>query len=292
MSTITMKQFLEAGVHFGHQTKRWNPKMRRYIFDARNGIYIIDLQKTLRLFREARDFVRDLTSRGESVLFVGTKKQAQDVIADESVRCGMFFMNQRWLGGTLTNFATVSAGIQRLKKYEEEKEAGYADMKKKEVSRRERKLSKLQKYLGGVHEMDKLPGAIFVIDVRKERIAVHEANRLGIPVIAMVDTNCDPDGIDYIIPSNDDAIRAITLITSKIADAAIEGSTVYAEKRAAETAEEASRTAEAEKAAAAAAEAMSSAGEAETEKKAASAAGPKDVEKSENAGPASEEEGK
>jgi small subunit ribosomal protein S2 len=256
-----MKQFLEAGVHFGHQTKRWNPKMRRYIFDARNGIYIIDLQKTLRLFIEARDFVRDLTSKGGSVLFVGTKKQAQDIIADESVRCGMYFMNQRWLGGTLTNFTTISGGIQRLKRFEEEKEAGYTDKKKKEISRQERKLAKLQKYLGGVHEMDKLPGAIFVIDVRKERIAVHEANRLGIPVIAMVDTNCDPDGIDYVIPSNDDAIRAITLITSKIADAAIEGSAIYAEKRAAETAEETSRAAAAEKAAAAAAEAMSSSGE-------------------------------
>jgi small subunit ribosomal protein S2 len=261
MSTITMKQFLEAGVHFGHQTKRWNPKMRRYIFDARNGIYIIDLQKTLRLFREARDFVRDLTAKGGTVLFVGTKKQAQDIIADESVRCGMFFMNQRWLGGTLTNFTTISGGIQRLKRFEEEKEAGYTDKKKKEISRQERKLAKLQKYLGGVHEMDKLPGAIFVIDVRKERIAVHEANRLGIPVIAMVDTNCDPDGVNYVIPSNDDAIRAITLITSKIADAAIEGSTIHAEKRAAETAEETSRAAAAEKAAAAAAEAMSPAGE-------------------------------
>jgi small subunit ribosomal protein S2 len=270
-----MKQFLEAGVHFGHQTKRWNPKMRRYIFDARNGIYIIDLQKTLRLFLKARDFVRDLTARGETVLFVGTKKQAQDIIAEESVRCGMFFMNQRWLGGTLTNFVTISEGIQRLKRFEEEKEAGYTDMKKKEVSRQERKLFKLQKYLGGVRDMDKLPGALFVIDVRKERIAVHEANRLKIPVIAMVDTNCDPDGIDYIIPSNDDAIRAITLITSKIADASIEGSAVHAEKRAAETAEETRRTAEAEKAAAAAAEAMGTAGEAGAAEKPAPASAPK-----------------
>lgn len=275
MSTITMKQFLEAGVHFGHQTKRWNPKMRRYIFDARNGIYIIDLQKTLRLFLKARDFVRDLTAKGETVLFVGTKKQAQDIIAEESVRCGMFFMNQRWLGGTLTNFVTISEGIQRLKRFEEEKEAGYTDMKKKEVSRQERKLFKLQKYLGGVRDMDKLPGALFVIDVRKERIAVHEANRLKIPVIAMVDTNCDPDGIDYIIPSNDDAIRAITLITSKIADASIEGSAVHAEKRAAETAEETRRTAEAEKAAAAAAEAMGTAGEAGAAEKPAPASAPK-----------------
>lgn len=263
MSAITMKQLLEAGVHFGHQTKRWNPKMRKYIFDARNGIYIIDLQKTLRFFQEAFDFIKDLTAKGESVIFVGTKKQAQDVVSDEAARCSMFFVNQRWLGGTLTNFVTIHQGIQRLKRYEEEKAAGYQDMKKKEVSRRERQLFKLQKYLGGVQGMDRPPGAIFVVDTKKERIAVHEANRLGVPVIAMVDTNCDPDGIDYIIPSNDDAIRAIKLITSRIADAAIEGSHIYAEKKAAETEEEAKRTAEAEKAAAVAAEAT---GEAAQEK--------------------------
>jgi small subunit ribosomal protein S2 len=255
MSAITMKQLLEAGVHFGHQTKRWNPKMKKYIFDARNGIYIIDLQKTLKLVLDAYEFVRELTSKGDAVLFVGTKKQAQDIVADEAERSGMFFMNQRWLGGTLTNFVTIQQGIQRLKRFEEEKEAGYTDMKKKEVSRRERELSKLQKYLGGVQSMGKLPGAIFVVDTKKERIAVHEANRLGIPVIAMVDTNCDPVGIDFVIPSNDDAIRAIKLITSKVAEAALEGSQVYAEKKAAEEREEEQqKAAEAEAAAKAEAE--------------------------------------
>lgn len=256
MSSISMKQLLEAGVHFGHQTKRWNPKMRPYIFDARNGIYIIDLQKTLKLFRQACDFVQELASRGESVLFVGTKKQAQDVVAEEAERSEMFFVNQRWLGGTLTNFATISGGIKRLKTYEEEKEAGNPNMKKKEIAKRERELAKLHKYFGGVQEMDKLPGAIFIVDTKKERIAVHEANRLNIPVIAMVDTNCDPDGIDYIIPSNDDAIRAIRLVSSKVADSVIEGTGIYAQKRSAEAEKEAERSAEAEKAAAAAAEAM------------------------------------
>jgi small subunit ribosomal protein S2 len=259
-----MKQLLEAGVHFGHQTKRWNPKMKKYIFDARNGIYIIDLQKTLRLFREAYDFVRELAARGESVLFVGTKKQAQDIVSDEAVRSGMFFVNQRWLGGTLTNYVTINQGIQRLKKYEDEKAEGNPSMSKKEVSRRERELSKLQKYLGGFQGMERLPGAIFVVDTKKEKIAVHEANRLGIPVIAMVDTNCDPKGIDYVIPSNDDAIRAIKLITSTIAEAAIEGHHVYAEKKAAETEEEEQRAAEAEKAAAAAAAEVAAAGKKET----------------------------
>jgi small subunit ribosomal protein S2 len=245
-----MKQLLEAGVHFGHQTKRWNPKMKKYIFDARNGIYIIDLQKTLKLFLEAYEFTREIASKGDSVLFVGTKKQAQDIVADEAERSGMFFVNQRWLGGTLTNFITIQQSIQRLKRYEEEKESGYSEMKKKEVSRRERELAKLQKYLGGVQGMSKLPGAVFVVDTKKERIAVHEANRLGIPVIAMVDTNCDPAGIDFVIPSNDDAIRAIKLITSKIAEAAMEGGQTYAEKKAAEEEEEARRKAEETEAAA------------------------------------------
>jgi small subunit ribosomal protein S2 len=212
--------------------------MKKYIFDSRNGIYIIDLQKTLKLFLDAHKFVIELTSKGDAVLFVGTKKQAQDIVADEAERSGMFFVNQRWLGGTLTNFVTIQQSIQRLKRFEGEKEAGYTDMKKKEVSRRERQLAKLHKYLGGVQGMGKLPGAIFVVDTKKEGIAVHEANRLGIPVIAMVDTNCDPTGIDYVIPSNDDAIRAIKLITSKVAEAALEGSQVYAEKKAAEEKEE------------------------------------------------------
>jgi len=269
-----MKQLLEAGVHFGHQTKRWNPKMKKYIFDARNGIYIIDLQKTLKLFLEAYDFTRELVAKGEAVLFVGTKKQAQDIVADEAERSAMFFMNQRWLGGTLTNFVTIQQGIQRLKKYEEEKESGYTDMKKKEVSRRERKLAKLQKYLGGVQGMSKLPGAVFVVDTRKERIAVHEANRLGIPVIAMVDTNCDPEGIDFVIPSNDDAIRAIKLITAKIAEAAIEGGQVYAEKKAAEEEEEVRQKAvEAEAAARAEAEQKGDAPEVGSGRKPAAPAG-------------------
>jgi small subunit ribosomal protein S2 len=268
-----MKQLLEAGVHFGHQTKRWNPKMKKYIFDARNGIYIIDLQKTLKLFLEAYEFTSTLTAKGDSVLFVGTKKQAQDIVADEAERSGMFFMNQRWLGGTLTNFITIQQSIQRLKKYEEEKEAGYTDMKKKEVSRRERELAKLQKYLGGVQEMSKLPGAIFVVDTKKERIAVHEANRLGIPVIAMVDTNCDPAGIDYVIPSNDDAIRAIKLITSQIAEAAMEGSQVHTEKKAAEEEEEARQKAtQAEEVAKAEAEQKGEAVEKSAEKKSAAPA--------------------
>jgi len=244
-----MKQLLEAGVHFGHQTKRWNPKMKPYIFDARNGIYIIDLQKTMKLFREAADFVHDLAAKGNSVLFVGTKKQAQDIVADEAERCGGFFVNQRWLGGTLTNFVTIQASIKRLKKYEEEKAEGYVSMNKKEVSRRERELTKLQKYLGGMQKMERLPGAVFVIDTKKEKIAVHEANRLGIPVIAMLDTNCDPAGIDYVIPSNDDAIRAIKLVTSKISEAAVEGGQVYSEKQAAEKDAEEERAAEAAKAA-------------------------------------------
>jgi len=238
MSAVTMKQLLEAGVHFGHQTKRWNPRMKQYIFDARNGIYIIDLQQTMRLFRQACDYVRDIATKGKSVLFVGTKKQAQDVVVDEAMRSNMFYVNQRWLGGTLTNFVTIQQGIERLKKYEEEKAEGYVGLNKKEVSRRERELAKLQKYLGGVKGMTDLPGAVFVIDTRKERIAVHEANRLGIPVIAMVDTNCDPGGIDFVIPSNDDAIRAIKLITGAIAEAAVEGAQAWSEKRASEETKE------------------------------------------------------
>ncbi len=246
MSNITMKQLLEAGVQFGHQTKRWNPKMKKYIFDARNGIYIIDLQKTLQLFREACEFVKNLVAEGEAVVYIGTKKQAQDVITEEAERGGMFYVNQRWLGGTLTNFSTIHLGIVRLKKYEEIKEQGFPAMKKKEVSRIERELFKLQKYFGGVRGMDRRPGAIFVVDTKKERIAVHEANRLGIPVIGVVDTNSDPDGIDYIIPSNDDAIRAIKLVASRITDAVLEGSQIYQAKKEAEAQEEAKRAAEAE----------------------------------------------
>jgi small subunit ribosomal protein S2 len=225
---ITMRQLLEAGVHFGHQTKRWNPKMKPYIFGARNGIYIIDLQKTVNLARSAFRFVSEVTSRGGSVLFVGTKKQAQDVIQEEARRAGQFFVTSRWLGGTLTNFKTIKQGIDRLKALEKMAEDGtFERLPKKEVAALEREREKLEKNLGGVKEMAKLPKCIFVIDPKKEHIAVHEANRLGIPVIGVVDTNCDPDGIDFVIPGNDDAIRSIKLFTSKVADACIEGGARY-----------------------------------------------------------------
>ncbi len=224
MSTVTMKQLLEAGVHFGHQTKRWNPKMKEYIFGSRNGIYIIDLQKTVRLFKEAYKFVADTASRGEHILFVGTKKQAQDSIAEEAQRAGMFYVNQRWLGGTLTNFRTIKKNIERLKKLEKMKEDGTFDaLPKKEVLHLEKDRAKMEKTLGGIKDMTKLPGGVFIVDPRKEGIAVKEARKLGIPIVAIVDTNCDPDEVDFIIPGNDDAIRAIRLISSKIAEACLEG---------------------------------------------------------------------
>ena len=224
MSTVTMKQLLEAGVHFGHQTKRWNPKMKEYIFGSRNGIYIIDLQKTVRLFKEAYKFVVDTCSKKGNILFVGTKKQAQDSIMEEAKRAGMFFINQRWLGGTLTNFRTIKKNIERLKKLESMKEDGsFEALPKKEVIQLEKERAKMEKTLGGIKEMGKLPDGIFIVDPRKERIAVHEARKLGIPIVSIVDSNCDPDEIDYIIPGNDDAIRAIRLISSKIADACLEG---------------------------------------------------------------------
>ncbi|MBI4640064.1 MAG: 30S ribosomal protein S2 [Candidatus Tectomicrobia bacterium] len=224
MAVITMNQLLEAGCHFGHQTKRWNPKMKRYIFEARNGVHIIDLQKTLLQFREAYEFVRALSSSGGAVLFVGTKKQAQEPVAEESQRCGMFYVNRRWLGGMLTNFATIRKSIMRLRELDEMNEThGYAVLPKKEVMRLEKERVRLEKFLGGIQGMDKVPDALFVIDPKKERIAVSEANKLGIPVIAIVDTNCDPDHINYVIPGNDDAIRSIKLVLSKIADAVIEG---------------------------------------------------------------------
>ena len=223
-TAITMKQLLEAGVHFGHQTKRWNPKMKPYIFGARNGIYIIDLQKTVGLARSAFRFVSDAVARGGNVLFVGTKKQAQDAIREEATRSGMFHVTNRWLGGTLTNFKTIKTGIDRLKTIEKMKADGtYERLPKKEVASLEREREKLEKNLGGIKEMLRLPVAIFVIDTRKEHIAVHEANRLGVPVVAVVDTNCDPEGIDYVIPGNDDAIRSIRLFTGKVAEACIEG---------------------------------------------------------------------
>ena len=224
MSTVTMKQLLEAGVHFGHQTKRWNPKMKEYIFGSRNGIYIIDLQKTVRLFKEAYKFVVDIASKGEHVLFVGTKKQAQDSISEEAQRAGMFYVNHRWLGGTLTNFRTIKKNVERLKKIEKMKEDGtFEALPKKEVLGLEKERDKMQKTLGGIKNMGKLPGGLFIVDPRKEGIAVREARKLGIPIVAIVDTNCDPDEVDFIIPGNDDAIRAIRLISSKVAEACLEG---------------------------------------------------------------------
>ena len=221
---VAMKQLLEAGVHFGHQTRRWNPKMRPYIFMERNGIYIIDLQKTVRLLDEAYNFVRELVAQGGRILFVGTKKQARDAIAEEATRCGEFYINERWLGGTLTNFVTIRKRIDRLVELEQmEAEGHFERLPKKEVARLLREKAKLQKYLGGIKGMKDLPDAIYVVDPRKEKIAVTEARKLGIPVVAIVDTNCDPEEIDYVIPGNDDAIRAVRLITSKIADAVLEG---------------------------------------------------------------------
>jgi len=227
-TTISIRQMLEAGVHFGHQTKRWNPKMKPYIFGARNGIYIIDLQKTVHLARTAFRFVRDVASRGGSVLFVGTKRQAQEVIQEEARRSGQYWVTTRWLGGTLTNFKTIKQGIDRLKSLEKMAEDGtYERLPKKEVARLEREREKLEKNLGGIKEMTHLPGCVFIVDPKKEQIAVHEAARLGIPVIGVVDTNCDPQGVDYVIPANDDAIRSIRLFTSRIAEAAIEGAAFY-----------------------------------------------------------------
>ena len=223
-TAISMKQLLEAGVHFGHQTKRWNPKMKPYIFGARNGIYIIDLQKTVTLARSAFRFVSDAVARGGTVLFVGTKKQAQDVIREEAGRSGMFHVTNRWLGGTLTNFKTIKTGIDRLKTIEKMQQDGtYERLPKKEVAQLEREREKLEQNIGGIKEMSRLPAALFVIDTKKEYIAVHEANRLGIPVVAVVDTNCDPEGIDYVIPGNDDAIRSIKLFTGKVAESCVEG---------------------------------------------------------------------
>jgi small subunit ribosomal protein S2 len=225
MADIRLKTLLEAGVHFGHQTSRWNPKMKPYIFGARNGIYIIDLQQTVKLFREAYEFVRDLAGQGGTVLFVGTKKQAQDTIRDEAERCGMFYVNSRWLGGTLTNFQTIKQSIERLKKLEEMLgDSAIAEaLTKKEMLQMRREADKLMHSLGGIKGMRKLPDLVFVIDPQTEGIGVHEANKLGIPLVAVVDTNCDPDMIDYKIPGNDDAIRAIRLFCSAIADAVIEG---------------------------------------------------------------------
>jgi small subunit ribosomal protein S2 len=228
MSNITMKELLEAGVHFGHETKRWDPKMKPYIFGARNGIYIIDLQKTVQLLKEAYDFVRDIASKGEYVLFVGTKKQAQESIYEESNRCNMFYVNHRWLGGMLTNFQTIKRSIDRLNKLEAMKnEEIYNLLPKKEILELEKERNKLERTLGGIKNMDRLPGTIFVVDPKKEKIAVREARKIGIPSIGIVDTNCNPEEVDYVIPGNDDAIRAIRLFAAKIADATIEGRQLY-----------------------------------------------------------------
>ncbi len=224
MSVISMKQLLEAGVHFGHQTRRWNPKMAPYIFTERNGIYIIDLQKTVRKLEEAYMFVRELSAEGKEVLFVGTKKQAQDSIREEAVRAGAHFVNARWLGGMLTNFRTIRGRIARLSQLKAMEEDGTFDLlPKKEVVKLNHEIEKLEKFLGGIKEMKKLPGALFIVDPRKEKIAVSGAKKLGIPVVAIVDTNCNPDEVDYVIPGNDDAIRAVKLIASCMADAIIEG---------------------------------------------------------------------
>ena len=224
MAVISMKQLLEAGVHFGHQTRRWNPKMAAYIFTERNGIYIIDLQKTVKKLEEAYFFVRDTAAAGESILFVGTKKQAQDAIKEEAERCGQFYVNERWLGGMLTNFKTMRTRINRLNQLKKMQEDGTFDLlPKKEVIKLQLEIAKLEKYLGGVKEMKKLPGAMFVVDPRKEKNAIAEAKKLSIPVVAIVDTNCDPDEVDYVIPGNDDAIRAIKLISQTMANAVLEG---------------------------------------------------------------------
>jgi small subunit ribosomal protein S2 len=223
VAVISMKQLLEAGVHFGHQTRRWNPKMAQFIFTERNGIYIIDLQKTVKKVDEAYNYARSVIENGGTILFVGTKKQAQDAIKEEAERCGMFFVAQRWLGGTLTNFKTIRSRIDRLRKIEQmEKDGSFESLPKKEVLDLQKEHDRLEKFLGGIRNMNKLPGAVFIVDPRKERIAVAEAIKLQIPIIGIVDTNCDPDEIDYVIPGNDDAIRAVKLLAGKIADAVLE----------------------------------------------------------------------
>ncbi|MBW1740729.1 MAG: 30S ribosomal protein S2 [Deltaproteobacteria bacterium] len=248
MSYVTMKELLEAGVHFGHQTRRWNPKMKPYIFGARNGIYIIDLQQTVRMFKTAYEFVVDTVASGESILFVGTKKQARDSIYEEANRCEMFYVHNRWLGGMLTNFQTIKKGIERLKHLT----AIFADgsinrFPKKEILKLEKERIKLENNLGGIRDMERLPGAVFIVDPKNENIAVRESRRLGIPIVAIVDSNCNPDEIDYIIPGNDDAIRAIRLMTSRIADACIKGRERMEERLQAEADKEAVETGDVER---------------------------------------------
>ena len=245
MAIISMKQLLEAGVHFGHQTRRWNPKMAPYIFTERNGIYIIDLQKTVKKVEECYNFLRDVAARGENILFVGTKKQAQEAMREEALRCNMFYVNERWLGGMLTNFKTIQTRINRLRKLEAMEADGTFDvLPKKEVIGLRLEMEKLTKYLGGIKDMKKLPGALFIVDPRKENIAVLEARKLNIPIVATVDTNCDPDVIDHVIPANDDAIRAVKLLTAKMADAVLEGRHGMQMEEAAEAEEVAAEDAE------------------------------------------------
>ena len=245
MAIISMKQLLEAGVHFGHQTRRWNPKMAPYIFTERNGIYIIVLQKTVKKVEECYNFLRDVAARGENILFVGTKKQAQEAMREEALRCNMFYVNERWLGGMLTNFKTIQTRINRLRKLEAMEADGTFDvLPKKEVIGLRLEMEKLTKYLGGIKDMKKLPGALFIVDPRKENIAVLEARKLNIPIVATVDTNCDPDVIDHVIPANDDAIRAVKLLTAKMADAVLEGRQGMQMEEAAEVEEVAAEDAE------------------------------------------------
>ncbi len=247
MANITMKELLEAGVHFGHQTKRWNPKMKEFIFGERNGIYIIDLQKTLKMFKDASKFVQDSAAAGKIILFVGTKRQAQDAIAEEAQRCGMFYVNQRWLGGLLTNWVTVQKSVKRLKELDEMAVDGrYELLPKKEVIKLERERKHLQANLAGIKNMNRLPDVIFVIDSNKEQIAVRESRKLGIPVVAVVDTNCDPSEVDYVIPGNDDALRAIRLFASKIADSVVEGVQAATDKQTVEISAAAAAQSEAE----------------------------------------------
>jgi len=235
LASITMKELLEAGVHFGHQTRRWNPKMKRYIYGGRNGIYIIDLHQTLKLFEEARQFIQEVASQGEVVLFVGTKKQAQEAVEEAAKRCGMYYVNQRWLGGMLTNWKTIQTRISRLNELKKmESEGIFEQLTKKEAAILKEETDRLERFLGGIKDMPKLPGAVFIVDLKKERIALAEARKLNVPVVAIVDTNCDPDEVDYVIPGNDDAIRAIKLISNKIADAIIEVRQVVTEGEEAE----------------------------------------------------------
>jgi len=228
MPEITMKQLLQAGVHFGHQTTHWNPKMKKYIYGARNGIHIVDLQKTLKQFREAEEFIRKITAAGKKILFVATKRQAQELVKQEAERCGMYFVNQRWLGGTMTNFSTIRKSIDRLLQLEKMEEEGeFERLHKKEALNKRKDIEKLNKFLGGIKSMRELPHALFIIDTQKERIALSEAKTLGIKTFALVDTNCDPNGIDFPFPGNDDAIRSIKLFTTRVADVALEGQEVF-----------------------------------------------------------------